>query len=241
MLWAWTRSSVAALMGDAAAMAVVWRLPLPHSTNGHRCRCRRCWRRTAATRGAAARHLRLHAPPPRLPAVRSQGPCPPPTPPSWWNWRSRWGSWRAAGGQRAGSGRAAGGQRAGSWPAGGWQVAAVTTSPPPRSYFVGEISQGQPSRPFCCAAAPGKLKPPRLHLITSSSLPLLPWLRVQLSEAVGRPAVLCAGWSDLDALVGEGEGRVHLPSSVLLVPSAPHDWLFPRWGGGAVGWGWERG
>ncbi len=42
-------------------------------------------------------------------------------------------------------------------------------------------------------------------------------------EAVRRSeqrAVLLAGWADV--------GRIELPSSVLRLSSAPHDWLFPR-------------
>ena len=40
--------------------------------------------------------------------------------------------------------------------------------------------------------------------------------------------MLMAGMSGAAPLVGNGDGQVQLPPEVLLVPSAPHDWLLPR-------------
>ncbi|KAF8061886.1 ATG26 [Scenedesmus sp. PABB004] len=54
-------------------------------------------------------------------------------------------------------------------------------------------------------------------------------LAVGVTALTGRRAVLAAGWSDLAAAAGDGPGQVALPAErLLLVPSAPHDWLLPR-------------
>lgn len=53
-------------------------------------------------------------------------------------------------------------------------------------------------------------------------------LAVQVVQQTGRRAVLVAGWSELDGLVGAGEGQVQLPEGLMVVPHAPHDWLLPR-------------
>lgn len=53
-------------------------------------------------------------------------------------------------------------------------------------------------------------------------------LAVQVVQQTGKRAVLVAGWSELGGLIGNGEGQVQLPEGLLVVPSAPHDWLLPR-------------
>lgn len=52
---------------------------------------------------------------------------------------------------------------------------------------------------------------------------------VQVVQQTGRRAVLVAGWSELDGLLGSGDGQVEVPAGLLVVPHAPHDWLLPRW------------
>lgn len=52
-------------------------------------------------------------------------------------------------------------------------------------------------------------------------------LAVQVVQQTGRRAVLVAGWSNLGGLIGSGEGQVQLPEGLLVVPSAPHDFLLP--------------
>jgi hypothetical protein len=52
---------------------------------------------------------------------------------------------------------------------------------------------------------------------------------LQVVDLTGRRAILCAGWSELASLIGPGPDQVQLPEGRLLViPSAPHDWLLPR-------------
>lgn len=53
-------------------------------------------------------------------------------------------------------------------------------------------------------------------------------LAVQVVQQTGKRAVLVAGWSELGGLIGSGEGQVQLPQGLLVVPSAPHDFLLPR-------------
>jgi hypothetical protein len=53
-------------------------------------------------------------------------------------------------------------------------------------------------------------------------------LAVQVVQQTGQRAVLVAGWSELEGLVGAAEGQVQLPEGLLVVPQAPHDWLLPR-------------
>lgn len=54
-------------------------------------------------------------------------------------------------------------------------------------------------------------------------------MAVQVVQQTSRRAVLVAGWSQLDGLVGSGEGQVQVPAGLLVVPQAPHDWLLPRY------------
>jgi hypothetical protein len=53
-------------------------------------------------------------------------------------------------------------------------------------------------------------------------------LAVEVVQQTGRRTVLVAGWSELDGLLGGGEGRVEVPEGLMVVPHAPHDWLLPR-------------
>jgi len=53
-------------------------------------------------------------------------------------------------------------------------------------------------------------------------------LAVQVVQETGCLAVLVAGWSELEGLIGEGEGQVKVPQELLVVPAAPHDWLLPK-------------
>lgn len=70
------------------------------------------------------------------------------------------------------------------------------------------------------AGIPWRLRPSYLYLAVTPGL--------QVVQQTHHPAVLVAGWSDIDALIGPGDGQVSLPEQLLVVPQAPHDWLLPR-------------
>jgi len=54
-------------------------------------------------------------------------------------------------------------------------------------------------------------------------------LAIEVVTQTGKRAVLCADWPELSAIIGPGEGKLQLPEKLLMiVPSAPHDWLLPR-------------
>lgn len=61
-------------------------------------------------------------------------------------------------------------------------------------------------------------------------------LAIQVVNKLNCSAVLCAGWSALSDLINTSEPgdspsstqKIRLPPNLLVVKSAPHDWLFPR-------------